>query len=240
MVRLCLEFLSLADLLRVRSVSRELSVLAREAVRSPEWLRQPVNLEAVQLASWADGCYKHRSFGHTALADVFCVSISNNVLASGGLDRRAQLWNLETASCVSLMHTSPVRCVALHGDHLATGCDEGIIRFYAVRTGSLRGEVCARHYPRASSRALSTPTPSPAPSRTRASPLPAAARFAATCLRSRRSSGSRPSCAAARPAPRPLKRPRRGAALVAALEERVEMAAHEAAHQAAAAARWSC
>ena len=144
MVRLCLEFLGLPDLLRVRAVSGELSMLAREVVRSADWLSQPGNREALQLASWADGCYKQRSFGHTALADVFCVSLSGNVLASGGLDRRAQLWNLETTSCVSLMHTSPVRCVALHGNHLATGCDEGIIRFYAVRTGHLRGEVRAR------------------------------------------------------------------------------------------------
>ena len=141
LVHHCLEFLSLADLRVVRCVSRELSTIAREAVQSHLWLSQPANREALQLACWTEGAFTQRSYGHTALADVFSVCVHRHVLASGGLDRRALLWNLQTRECVSLMHTSSVRCVAVHEDNLVTGCDSGHVRLYSVRRGRLRGEV---------------------------------------------------------------------------------------------------
>ncbi|KAL1498595.1 hypothetical protein AB1Y20_013910 [Prymnesium parvum] len=136
-LRLCFEFLRLPDLMRASCVNREFRRTAREVLHSPEWLRCPWNLQAVQRKCWTSGRFSRRSFSTAALNDVFCVCIDGHVLASGGLDRRAQLWDLKASTVTSLTHSSPVRCVTLRHGLLATGCDEGRVRLYSVETARL-------------------------------------------------------------------------------------------------------
>lgn len=141
MLRLCLEFLTLSDLMSIRAVNRDFRKLSRSIICSKQWLGQAANLEAIQQACWADGTFTQRKFGHTALSDVFCVCIEGNVLASGGFDERARLWHLQNHETISLLHSAPVLSVALHGDHLATGCVHGVVRLFSVGTGTLLCKV---------------------------------------------------------------------------------------------------
>ena len=142
-----MSFLSLNDLLVSRCINSIFHMVARETVRSAGWLAYPKNREALQLAFWKEADYTTRSFAHTVLADVFCLTCQTHVLASGGRDCRALCWNLKERSSSAtqeysawrkvtpLVHAGPVLCIALHGDQCATGCEEGTVRLWSIRSG---------------------------------------------------------------------------------------------------------
>lgn len=141
LVRLIISCLNFEGLLVVRELDSAFHQLAREVVQSVSWLSKPDNRQALHLEIWREGSYISQVFSHTALADVFCVSAQGHVLASGGRDCLARLWNLQTTQHQTLPHTSPVRCVALHGEHVATGCEAGVVRLWSVNTGTCGFQV---------------------------------------------------------------------------------------------------
>ena len=134
---LCTQCLDLQDLRALRCVEKRFHGVCSEVLKSALWLSNPENREAAQLATWSEGCVE-RSFSHRALADVLSVCSHDQRLgASGSSDGAAKVWDLRansnTLACIgTLQHAVPVRCIALHGDTLATGADDGVVRLYSV------------------------------------------------------------------------------------------------------------
>ena len=70
--------------------------------------------------------------GHTDY--VWCLTIHENKLYSGGYDKTIRVWNTETHEEIATLrgHTSSVRCLTLHENKLYFGSDDETISIWKI------------------------------------------------------------------------------------------------------------
>lgn len=82
--------------------------------------------------------------GHTALVCQLQLSVTSNLLATGGSDGRVITFSLETYTPLHRIaaHDSSVTALQFDDEFLVTGGNDGRVRLWDVRSGSYIREMC--------------------------------------------------------------------------------------------------